>query len=149
MLTPIDGWKARTEEVAAVVRDARAQESAKEAVDKALRDLSKKYKAKNDPAAVEWQRKALVALYQCAQACEEFTADDVWFALGAQYGQSGEMVGELQSVRGRSALGAVFRRARWFGWIEPTGRITGYDGSFTQRHRALLIWRSLIKSRDH
>jgi len=145
MADPTGRQGSTAREAAAAAWDARAQQLAEEAVERALRSVARRYRKRTDAAAAEWRRVALVAVHRCAQALDEFDADDVWVALGAQPGRSGEMVGAIESVRGRSALGPVLRQARRLGWIEPTGRVGGYDTDSTQRHRALLVWRSLLR----
>ncbi len=83
----------------------------------------------DDHAAPEWKVAAYEALCHVANTTDEFTADDVWEALGP----------EAVNTHEPSALGPVFLRASRDKVIVKTGKQVLSRNP--RRHRDLTVWR--------
>ncbi len=101
-----------------------------------------------DAAGTVWMDTAFDAVLRCAARMEEFTSDDVLVELGVRRNDDGsaDWSDAVIEDRNRSALGGAFRRAAHAGVIEHSGRVRRHS-IFSQRHRSLVIWRSLGAAR--
>lgn len=90
-------------------------------------------------ADTAWFLAALDAVKWCAETLFTLTTDDVWTRLENTY--------DGDPPREPRALGAVMRRARAEGWIEPTA---DYDTSERRgcHMRPVRIWRCLARAVD-
>jgi hypothetical protein len=84
----------------------------------------------------EWRAAADQAIAACTTEFVTFTADEVWVKLRAA---------GVETPKTPSALGPAFRRAAHAGRIRNTHTWKKHS-EFSQRHRELLIWESVLVS---
>lgn len=93
--------------------------------------------ARVEAAANEtWKFVALACIHACAKEMLEFTADDVWDRINETGADAHEP----------SALGPRMRVAASKGWVAKMPGVLKPVSKYSQRHRELQVWRSLIRT---
>jgi hypothetical protein len=87
----------------------------------------------DDHADAEWKAAAAACVEQCAATCADFTADDVWARLDADFPHL--------ATHEPSALGPVFLRASRAGAIVKVPGVLR-PSRYGRRHRDLTVWRA-------
>lgn len=88
----------------------------------------------DEHADLEWRRRAYEAVRWCAYNLYEFTSDSAWQYLAERHPNV--------TTHEPAAMGPIFRRAAQQGLIRKAG--TFRKSVFSQRHRDLVVWRSIV-----